>query len=134
MGAMTNCIGLPSCHAKISEMGTRERGEKRESVRNKIFMAGWAVQPGGPWPVRNPDQGKMMPRDHKNAWVLDELGWTELIALLSQKVLAVVYPVAFQKFRYDPNSPEAADDVADLKAELIAMCQSELPMAESRLH
>jgi hypothetical protein len=109
-------------------------GGERESVRNKIFMPGWAVQPGGPWPVRIPDQGKMMPRDHKNAYVLDEMGWTELVALLSQKILAVVYPVAFQKFRYDPNSPEAADDVLDLKAELIAMCECELPLAESRLH
>jgi hypothetical protein len=43
MGAMTNCIGLLSCHAKITEKGTRERGKKGKGKKQNIH--GWLGRP-----------------------------------------------------------------------------------------
>jgi hypothetical protein len=84
--------------------------------------------------VRNPDQGKAMPRLAKNAWVLDESGWHQLLTLLSQKMLAVFCPVAFNKFKYNPHSQEPmSDDVQGIKEELLKMCEEHRPRAESRL-
>ena len=83
--------------------------------------------------MRNPDQGKAMPRLPKNAWVLDKSGWNELVTLLSRKMLAIFCPVAFRKFKHNPHSGEPTDDAQGIKEELLKMCEEDEPLAESRL-
>ena len=84
--------------------------------------------------MRNPDQGKAMPRLPKNAWVLDKSGWNELVTLLSRKMLAIFCPVAFNKFKYNPHGQEPmSDDVQGIKKELLKMCEEDKPLGESRL-